>query len=163
MRSLRAKLILYMSLLVFGLVGAAGFIEVNKRQGELQEELLLSSKNFSAVSAQTLLERTQTLYYQPERFPELEGQVREVMSRSRDLSRVQVVDTLFGIVLFDSKEFEDGYYGFKRTPRVFEQQALLSDIALDKLVVDRSGHAVRVVVPRFTGKEITDPLDVNRA
>ena len=51
MRSLRSKLVLFISLLVAALVGAAGFIEVRKRSTELNQELLETSENFSAMAA----------------------------------------------------------------------------------------------------------------
>ncbi len=163
MRSLRSKLVLYISVLIAGLIGATGVIEVRKRSAELNQELIETSENFSAISAPSVLERTRSLYYQPARFPELEAAVRQVMVRNRALTRVQVVDTLFGIVLFDSIEFEEGYYGFKRTARVFDAQQLLSGIELNQLVRDQKDKSIRVVVPLFAGKEIADPRDVNRA
>jgi HAMP domain-containing protein len=163
LRSLRSKLIFYISLLVAGLVFAAGVIEVRKRSTELNDELLENSENFSVISAPGLLERTRALYFQADRFRELEASVRQVMARNRALTQVQVVDTLFGIVLFDSTEFEEGYYGFKRSPRVFDGQKLLADVELNKPIVERRNASVRVVVPLFAGKEIANPRDVNRA
>jgi DNA-binding response OmpR family regulator/signal transduction histidine kinase len=162
LRSLRTKLVLYMSLLVAGLVGVAGFVEVRKRSSELNTELLENAQNFSAISAGTVLDKTRELYYQPDKFTELESSVRQVMRRHRALSRVEVVETLFGIVLFDSKEFEEGYYGFDQEPRVFSGNELLRNVELNKLVVDRKGQTIRVMVPLFSGKEIADPRDVNR-
>ncbi|MBI3183234.1 MAG: response regulator [Myxococcales bacterium] len=163
MRSLRTKLILYISLLVASLVGVAGFVEVRKRSGELYTELREGAENFSAVSANTVLERASTLYYQPDQFPVLESGVRQVMSRHRALTRVQVVEALFGVVLFDSKEFDEGYYGFKRQARVFDEPKMLADVELNKLVSREKGDSYRVVIPLFIGKEIADPRDVNRA
>lgn len=163
MRSLRTKLVLYISVLVAGLVAASGFFEVRRRSAEMNTELGENARNFAAISANTVLDRTQALYYQADKFPELESAVRQVMVRHRALTRVEVVETLFGVVLFDSREFEEGYYGFKRAARVFDNPDLLKDLELGRLVVEPRQDQVRVVVPLFAGREIVDPRDINRA
>jgi len=163
LRSLRTKLVLYISVLVTALVAISGFIEVRKRSRELNTELVEGSANFASISANTVLDSTRGFYYQPDKFPELEAKVRQIMSRNRALVRIQEVDALFGIVLFDSKEFEEGYYGFKRDVRVFENSELLANLRLGNTVTQVQPKVVRVVVPLFAGKEVGDPRDVNRA
>ncbi len=163
MRSLRTKLVVYISLLVASLVGVAGFVEVRKRSKELHDELRENANNFAAISASTLLDRVSGLYHDPQQFTALQAAVGVVTSRHKALTRVRVVETLFGVVLFDSREFEEGFYGFKRDQRVFEHQALLRDIQLNQVVPQEREGSYDVLVPLFVGKQIADPRDVNRA
>jgi signal transduction histidine kinase/DNA-binding response OmpR family regulator len=168
LRSLRSKLILLISMLVVVLMGASSAIQIRERQEEMLAALLEDAETFSVITSPKVLGTFTDLYHQPGQFDRMRAILSEALKRSRSFKQVQIVDTLFDVVLFDSKELEQGYYGFKREARRFDAPGALEGLALGQPKVSRVGTGgiggdVRVIVPLFSGSETVQGTDVNRA
>jgi serine phosphatase RsbU (regulator of sigma subunit) len=161
MKSLKAKLILGISVFIVILLTIAAFMQINEKEKELIKDTFTRARSFAELTSGKISEDYK-LYLIPNSFVYFNREIKSVMTKDEDISWVQVVN-FQGDILYDSKTDTDQKYTGET--RVIEDENLLSQLKSRKLSVktatDRLIYFKKTTLPN--GQAVYDPVNEDDA
>lgn len=131
MKSLKAKLILGISLFIIVLLTVAAFIQVQEKEKELIDDIFIRARSFAELTADKLIEDYK-LYLVPNSFVYFNREVQDIFAKNEDIEWIQLVN-FNGDILYDSTQ--DTEQKFTGEGREITDPSLLSQIKSKKLSV----------------------------
>ncbi|MCC7432401.1 SpoIIE family protein phosphatase [Candidatus Peregrinibacteria bacterium] len=131
MRTLRAKLILGISIFVVILFVITAFLQVREKEKELINDILVRARSFAELTSDRIAEDYK-LYLVPNSFIYFNRDIQDILAKNEDIDYLKIVDYQ-GEILFDSNTDKDAKY--QGNSRVVENQNLLAQIQSKNLSV----------------------------
>lgn len=113
MHSLKVKLVVAISVLIFILFGMTSFLFLNEKANELTDDIFVNMRSYAELTASKIV-ADYNLYLPQKSFVYFNREIKDLFSRSEDLASIQIVN-YSGEIVYDSvTESEKQYEGAKR-------------------------------------------------
>ncbi|HLG25526.1 MAG TPA: PP2C family protein-serine/threonine phosphatase [Candidatus Gracilibacteria bacterium] len=124
MNSLKTKLILAISVLIFVLFGVASFLFLAEKQRELTQDIFVNGRSFAELTAPEIV-ANYNLYLPQKSFVYFNREIQSVFEKSQDVAALQVVSYKGELAYDSTTEVEKQYEG---PQRLLQDQELLAQV-----------------------------------